>query len=243
MNSKKVKNIGCIGGILLIFVLLCNTNNNPTSFLMRILPPIMIGGTRFYYGNLLFLIAIYFIIKALYKINEWSFLNSGGKRFLCWILVLAFIGVGCEDAVKVYKFFQVGLKAIYLDREKTNLSVKYNTEDKGNQTYRVYEISGYITVENCSNLPTKPFKIRLNNNNLDEDFNFQTCIEEYQNKDQEYLLSPKQKMKIQLDSTIKLEDTNEKYREQGLRQSARRTEFEVVLYSDTEEVIFEEQYK
>lgn len=240
MDLKKVKNLGCIGGILLIFVLLCNTNNNPTSFLMRILPPITIARSRFYYGNLLLLIAIYFLIKTLYKVNEWSFLNHGGKRFLCWILVVAFIGIGCEGMVKIYKSFQTGLKAVYLEREKMNFTVKYHTENENNKPYIVYETSGYITLENCSNAPTEPFRVRLIDMSQDEGSDFQLYMDEYHNKDEEYILSPKQKIKIDFDNVGKREYTSKDDAQEGYIFSGNK--FEVVLYNDTEQVVFDAKY-
>lgn len=238
MKSKGAKNALCVGGLVIIFVLLCNTNNNPTSLLLRIFPPIVNGNSRFYYANIFLMVALYWLLKALYIINKWRFLNNGFKRFVGVLIAISFIGVGCEEAIKVYKSFQTGLDGIYLDREDMNFSVTWKTRHEGDKVYTEYSTDGYIWLENCSRVATKPFKIKLIDTRRDSEVDLQPYMNAYTNSEEQYVLNSKQRKKISLKAAGKIEETHT-YGEAGQMNN---NSFKIVLYTDADGAVFIPKY-
>ncbi|MBE6023030.1 MAG: hypothetical protein E7231_07330 [Cellulosilyticum sp.] len=197
--KKKVNTtmVICLGLLLIIGILLGNTNHNPTSFLLRIIPPFKQGNGEFYYANLVILIVIPFILFDLYKSTNWRFLDSIIKRFVATIVFLCVCGYMNQWGIQFYKSFQSDLDAIYLEREEMGITYNWRCKEKDGKAYTIYNGGAYITLKNCSKKVPQSFKVQLVLNQ-DPDFPVPKVIEKAVSESREIILVPGEIERIQV---------------------------------------------
>lgn len=139
-----------IAPILIVvgMVLLGNTNNNPISFIERILIPIEIGSGTLYYANLFSILLIYYGLKGIYQNKGYSFLKTRGRRILATMLVLLLSMQLSNYGIKLHKSTTDDLNSIYYHRDKNSDGLKLEQKEDGKII-----ITCSIELENCSSNP------------------------------------------------------------------------------------------
>lgn len=227
----------CMSALVVMAILLCNTNNNPNSFILRVLPPYEKDSSKLFYANVIILVLIPFILFDLYKATEWKMINSVPKRLVCMIVfMLLSVNVG-NQVVQLYKSFQKDLNAIYLDRDHMEVSYNWTTkqDDKGKYITH-YSGEAYITLKNCSNKVEQRFKVQLV---IDDQFKEREnpIIEKSLNGQEIFYLRPGETKKIQVFS-IDESQTGQNYGSGGWNGGIAR----VILFNQNDHVVFSERY-
>lgn len=150
--SKKYKIVLCYLGLFLLFLSMTNSNNNPITFLERIIRPVHIGSTTFYPAGLIGMLATYYCLKQLYKLNKNSLINTILRRIIVTFVLLSLFSNLSDFGIQLYKGFSHNLNAIYLNRDKTSIQLEGNQES--------IAINGVITFKNCSNTE-QTFSIKI----------------------------------------------------------------------------------
>lgn len=110
-------------GLILMFVLMGNSNNNPSSYMERIFKPITFGDSTFYYSTIIVMVVIYYCLKGINSEKENYFINSPFSRFIVTIILISgFIWLG-GYSTKFYKSFSNNLNSIYMNRDKTHVKL------------------------------------------------------------------------------------------------------------------------
>ena len=86
--SKKYKIALCYLGLFVLFLSMENNNNNPVTFLERIIRPIHVGSTTFYPAGLIRILAAYYCLKQLDKLNGNSLINTVFRRIIITFILL-----------------------------------------------------------------------------------------------------------------------------------------------------------
>lgn len=212
-----------------------NTNHNAMPWIMRICKPLSINGMTVYWGNIVLVILIYNVFKKFYQLKSWKALNKDWK---CFVWTLVFI-VGCsslgEVGIQGIKSFQEGLKAIYLQRDATGGSLKWEMIESEGKKYKRYTGQVYITVKNCSRKETQQFEIRVEAKNLTNEE-----IEYSFESEESYILEPNEIRRIEIDSfkEEKVEEEEETY-SSGMSNFR---DVKVILHNEDEELVFEKEY-
>ena len=227
----------CLLALFMIMILMCNTNNHPDHFLIRIFPPYEEGNSKFFYANLIVIIIIPFILFDLHKGTQWTFLDSVPKRLFWTIIFIAACTKVSEVSVQVYKSFQGDLDAIYLDREQMGIEYHCHMLEENGKNYNVYDGQAYITLKNCSRKTKQNFKIKLVLKGFYEEER-DTILENAVNTEQIFSLEPGETWRI----PIKFSNVKEKLGEDevGMNGSGKRRIQEAILYNDEQSVYFVE---
>lgn len=234
------RTIICSLALVIIALLLCNTNNNPNTFLVRIIPPYQKGNTTVFISSIVILIVIPFILFDLYKGTEWRFLDSVPKRLLWTIIFLLACAKISESGVQLIKSFQTDLDAIYLDREHMGMQYNWHTIEEEGKVYTVYDGEAYITLKNCSRKKEQQFRVKLNVDDSQRQA-MDPIIKETISESEEFTLQPGEIRRITVCSFDGLKsNTNEK--ELGRGGGKWYSIDEVILHNDEMSVNFIKEY-
>ncbi len=222
---KMQKEILCYLGIIIMFVLLGNSNNTPEVFIEKIFKPIKGNGWIIHYAGLIAIVGIYYCLRQLNEIKERYLIKTTFKRVVATIVLISVFSVMWVYCIQFYKGFFNNLNSIYLDRDKTSVQFSKNE----------YEITvnGTIDVVNCSNSIQK-FRIKIKTPPLAID----GIEEEYISLEEEFEVQPKEEKRLVINKEIK-----PKIIDQGSEYTS--SAFEYVLFNDKDEVVFKgtlEQY-
>ncbi|MGL4373476.1 MAG: hypothetical protein ACRCS6_06810, partial [Turicibacter sp.] len=143
--SDQHKIVICYLGLLIMLILMGNSNNVPEPFAERIFKPIMGDGWAVHYAGILIIFGIYYCLKQLNKIRQNSLVKTGLRRFVVTLVLLNTFSSNWGYCIQIYKGFFNDLNSIYLDRGKTSVQLQ------GHE--RVLNIDGVIALKNCSNEP------------------------------------------------------------------------------------------
>ncbi len=224
--SKNKKRLLCYLGILVIFLLMGNSNNNPDLFVERIFKPIRGDSWRFSYSGLIIILGIYYCLKYLNEIKENSLIKTTFRRFITTILLMLIFHAMWSCCIKFYKGFSKDLNSIYFDREQSLVNFDKN-ESK-------VTVNGIINLKNCSN-STQNFYIKVKSPYLVKD----DIKEEYITLKNEIILNAKENRTLSIDEELKFNRISD-----YSGYSARA--YEYILFNDEDESIFKgkvEEYK
>jgi len=220
--SKKHKIILCYIGIVMVFLLTGNSNNDPTSFMERLFRPINWGVVRFYYGNIFILVGMYFLFKQLYKFKNYKLLNTSLKRIFMLILTLILSSNIWVYFIGFYKSFFNDLNSIYLDRPSTDIKIEGNNS--------ITRITGSIKLKNYSR-KDQNFYIKFRVPNLaKEHLNIK---EDFIKINKFYSLNNRELTIITFDEVVNETDINE-----ANQSYFTSILYEFILYNDSSEVLF-----
>lgn len=186
---EKQKRVICYLLIVVVFILMGNTNNIPEAFVGRIFKPITIDRTTIYYSGLITIGVLYYALKKLNMIKENKFINTGFRRIVVVVVLLECFQLMWGWGIQFYKGFSKDLNSIYLDREKTSMEFNRNEDE-------VF-ICGTISLENCGN-KLQGFKIKIKVPSFIED-NFE---EEYVTINEKYSLHPKEEKEFVIHEAV-----------------------------------------
>ena len=216
--SKKKKRLLCYLGLLVIFLLMGNSNNVPDVFVERIFKPIRGESWRISYSGLIIIVGIYYCLKYLNEIKENSFIKTVSRRIVATILLMVIFPVIWSYPIKFYKGFSKDLNSIYFDREKS--SVNFNgTESK-------VTVNGSINIKNCSNYMQK-FYIKIKTPFLVKD----DIKEDYITLKNEIILNGREETTLYIDEELKY---NRIFNYSGYSTKA----YEYIIFNDGDEAIF-----
>lgn len=204
--------------LILMLILMGNSNNNPSTYIERIFKPINFADGTFYYSTIIVLIIVYYCLKFINNEKENNFINSFLSRMIVSVILISgavWLGTYCT---KFYKIFSHNLNSIYMNRDET--SVAFDFEEKK------LSLNGKISILNCSN-EAKEFSIKIKSPSL---------IKNYINKDYIVLknkvrIHPKEEQNLYIN-----EDFDFDFKDNGAGYSSQA--FEYVLFDDNEEVVF-----
>lgn len=215
---KNKKLIICYIGLILMFILVGNSNNNPSTYIERIFKPITLGSSTFYYSLIIVMVIIYYCLKGINDEKEIYFINSFFSRFIATIILInTFVWLG-EYSTKFYKSFSYNLNSIYMNRDETSVEVDFE-ENK-------LSLNGKISILNCSN-KVQEFSIKIKSpslikNHINEDYIV------LKNKIKIY---PKEEKNLYINEKFDYSTKN-----QGVNSSSQA--FEYILFNDDGDVIF-----
>ena len=216
---KNKKLIICYVGLILMFILVGNSNNNPSTYIERIFKPITVDSGTFYYSLIIVMVIIYYCLKGINDEKENYFMSSFFSRFIVTIILInAFVWLG-GYSTKFYKSFYNNLNSIYMNRDET--SVEVNIEENK------LSLNGKISILNCSN-EVQEFSIKIKSpslikNNINEDYILlKTKVKIY----------PKEERNLYIN-----EEFDYNIKDQGVNGSCQA--FEYILFNDDGEVVFE----
>ena len=222
MNKRKVgKVIACTFVLLVIALLQCNSNNNPHSYICLLCHPNYGGESAFFWENIILLVFMFIMFDRLYSITKWAPLQHFfGKVIAVMIYTLIFTQVG-DDVTKLYKHFQTGLEAIYLQRD--DMRIEVNNKQI---------VDGYFKLENCSN-KEQCFQVEITywDNDSEGEWKLYTYVLE-----EEFFMGPRTTERIEL---------NDFKEEKIVNTSASIStllHFKIRLFNEDESVIFEDEY-
>lgn len=197
---------------------------------------------------------------------QWDILKKARKFFhpaIKQVIILALLGVVLQNAnelgIKVYKSFQKDLNAIYLNREESNIrmgweryyidkesieGMKENREgivesykEAGEEIIVYAQPEGYMKVKNCSRHTVGPFKVHLMIKEDFKAFGMEEALKEYTYElPDEYIIGAGQEEIIRFHNS-KFEEKSLEFRGKG-----HTSVVNVVLISDNEKCVFENQY-
>lgn len=96
--TEKQRKVLCYVGLVIIFILLGNSNNNPTLFAERIFKPIRGDSWSIYYSGLIVIIPFYYILKEFNKNKERKLIKTRFRRIVVVIILILLL--------KIYGFIQ-----------------------------------------------------------------------------------------------------------------------------------------
>lgn len=224
--SKIQKRVLCYLGLVIMFVLMGNSNNVPEIFAERIFKPITGSNWSIHYSGLIVIIGIYYCLKKLNEIGENSLIRTRFRRVIITILLMSLFPAMWVHCIQFYKGFYKNLNSIYLDREKVLVNFQ-GDEDK-------ITVNGRIDIINCSN-DMKSFHIKIKIPSLVKDY----IKEEYIILEDEFKINPKEERTLSIFEELIL-DKETQY--SGYNAKA----FEYIFFNDKDEVIFKgrlEEYR
>lgn len=202
-----------------MFILMGNSNNNPSPYMERIFKPITFGNGIFYYYVIIVMVVIYYCLKGINSEKENYFINSPLFRFIVTIILMnVFIGLGGYGA-KIYKSFSHNLNSIYMNRDETYVEFEYEKNK--------LSLNGKISILNCSN-EVQEFGIKIKSPSL---------VKKFINKDYIVLknkvkIYPKEKRNLHIN-----EDFDYKLKKgEDLGYSSEA--FEYIIFNNDNEVVF-----
>ena len=111
-------------GLLVIFILVGNSNNIPELFIERIFESIRRSNWAIHYSGIIVVVGMYVCLKQLNNIRENTLIKTAFRRMIVmFILFNIFSGIWI-NIIQIYKGFSEDLNAIYLDREKTSVQME-----------------------------------------------------------------------------------------------------------------------
>ena len=216
--SKKQKKLLCYLGLLVIFILMGNSNNVPDMFAERIFKPIRGDSWRISYSGLIIIVGIYYCLKYLNEIKENSLIKTVSRRIVATILLMFIFTAIWSYPIKFYKGFSKDLNSIYFDREKS--LVNFNgTEGK-------VTVNGSINIKNCSNSMQR-FYIKIKTPFLVKD----DIKEDYIALKNEIILNGREETTLYIDEELKY---NRIFKYSGYSTKA----YEYIIFNDEDEAIF-----
>ena len=216
--SNKQKALLCYLGLLVIFILVGNSNNIPELFIERIFESIRRSNWAIHYSGIIVVVGMYVCLKQLNNIRENTLIKTAFRRMIVmFILFNIFSGIWI-NIIQIYKGFSEDLNAIYLDREKTSVQMEGNEE--------TLSINGIIDLKNCSR-DTQMFYIKIKSPSLVE----VATGKDYITLEQKVILYPKERQTIYLNEEMNISNES--------KYSAYSTHaFEYVLFNEEGEVVF-----
>ena len=142
----------CYTLLILMFILMGNSNNNPSPYIERIFKPINFDNGTFYYSTIIVMIVVYYCLKLINNEKENNFINSFLSRIIVAVIFISgsvWLNTYCT---KFYKSFSHNLNSIYMNRDET--SVAFDVEEKK------LSLNGKISIFNCSN-EVQEFSIKI----------------------------------------------------------------------------------
>ena len=215
--SDKQKKILAYLGILISFLLMGNSNNNPQVFADWIFKPLF--GVSWYisYSIIIVSILLYYTLHVINKLKENTLYKTPMRRFLMVIILISIFPSLWQYPIKFYKSFSKDLNSIYLNRDSTNVNF--------NGTKEKLTIEGIINVINCKN-ELESFNIKIKTPALiNENMN-----EEYITLDKEFIVPPKKKIALQINEEINVNVS--KYQWYSVKA------YEYILFNNEGEVVF-----
>ena len=205
-------------GLILMFILMGNSNNNPSPYMERIFKPITFGDSTFYYYVIIVMVVIYYCLKGINSEKENYFINSPFSRFIVTIILISgFIWLG-GYGTKFYKSFSHNLNSIYMNRDGTYVEFDYEKNK--------LSLNGKISILNCSD-EIQEFRIKIKSPSL---------VKKHTNED--YIVL-KDKVKIYPEEKRNLhinEEFDYKLKKEDLGYSGQA--FEYKIFNDENEVVF-----
>lgn len=202
-----------------MFVLMGNSNNNPSPYMERIFKPINLREGIFYYSLIIVVVVIYYCLKGINSEKENYFINSPLFRFIVTIILInVFIDLG-GYGTKFYKSFSHNLNSIYMNRDETYVEFDYEKNK--------LSLNGKISILNCSD-EVQEFRIKIKSPSL---------VKKFINKDYIVLknkvkIYPKEKRNLHIN-----EDFDYKLKKgEDLGYSGEA--FEYIIFNDENEVVF-----
>lgn len=200
-----------------MFVLMGNSNNNPSPYMERIFKPVSFGDTTFYYYVIIVMAVTYYCLKGINSAKENYFINPPFSRFIVTIILISsFVWLG-GYGTKFYKSFSDNLNSIYMNRNETYVEFDYEKNK--------LSINGKISILNCSG-EVQEFSIKIKSPSL---------VAKYTNEDYIVLkdkvkIYPKEKRNLHIN-----EEFDYKLKE-DLGYSGQA--FEYKMFNDENEVVF-----
>ncbi len=219
---KKYKIALCYLGLFLLFLSMGNSNNNPVTFLERIIRPMHVGSMTFYPAGLIGILAAYYCLKQLYKLNGNSLINTAFRRIIVTFILLVVFSNLSDFGTQLYKGFSHNLNAIYLDRNKTSIQLEGDQESLA--------IDGIITFKNCSNTK-QTFNIKIKTPALIREM----INEDYIILENVVTLYPKSIQTLYLNEELKI---NAKNKAESKISWAQTHAFEYIIFNNQDEAIF-----
>ncbi|EHI99960.1 hypothetical protein CDLVIII_3398 [Clostridium sp. DL-VIII] len=143
--------LSCLG-IIILFILMGNSNNVPESFVERIFAPIRGDSWRFSYAGFIIIVGLYYCLKSFNEIRENFLISTSFRRIIITIVLMNIFSAVWVHCIQIYKGFSNDLNSIYLDRENTSVEF-YGDKDK-------LIVKGLMHIVNCSNNAQK-FQIKV----------------------------------------------------------------------------------
>ena len=116
ITNKQRKAI-CYCILAITFILMCNTNNNPEAFIVRIIKPIKSKNGIYYLGGVITLLSTYYTFKYINLIEENRLINTRVKRAVITIILVNIMSKVGVYPVHIFKGFSKDLNSLYLYRE------------------------------------------------------------------------------------------------------------------------------
>lgn len=204
--------------LILMFILMGNSNNNPSPYIERIFKPINFADGTLYYSTIIVMIVVYYCLKLINNEKENNFINSFFSRMIVSVILISgavWLGTYCT---KFYKSFSHNLSSIYMNRDET--SVDFDVEENK------LSLNGKISILNCSN-EVQEFSIKIKSPSF---------MKKYIDKDYVVL---KNKVKIYPREERNLyinEDFDFDIKDNGVGYSIQA--FEYIFFDDNEDIVF-----
>lgn len=216
--SKKQKVIISSIGLLIVFILMGNSNNIPETYADRVFKPISRENATFYYSGIMLMIITVFCLTLLNKVKETKLLKTGVRRVVVTFILIGIFPTMWGGCNIFFKGFSKDLNSIYLYRDRTNVSI-YGDENGVSAFGQVY-------IKNCSN-ETQKFYLKIKVPSIaSEDIN-----EEYFTVKHEFRLPPKEERRISINEELTLHRQDDLF-------GYNATVYEYVLFNDNEQVVF-----
>lgn len=169
--------------ILIVFILMGNSNNIPETFVERVFKPIKVKESTIYYSGIITIGGLYYALMNLNKLKGNRFIKTGFRRIIVTIILLGCFESIWSHCIQFYKSFSQDLNAIYLERKET--FVTFNKND--NQLL----VEGSINVKNCTNKVQRfNVKVRV------PSFIKEDIREEYVTIKKDYTVNPKEEREL-----------------------------------------------
>ena len=217
--TNKHRKAICYCILAITFILMCNTNNNPEAFIVRIIKPIKTQNGIYYLGGVVTLLTTYYTLKYINLIQEKKLIKTRLRRVIVTIILGNIVSIVAIYPTQFLKGVSKDLNSIYLYRD--NSSVVF----QGDKTCE--KINGLIKVKNCgNNLQEFYIKVKVPASVKSK------LGKEYVDIESKYSLKPNEVKEIniyqQLSSADKINNIN----------SYSDNAFEYILYNENDEVIF-----
>ena len=105
----------------LVFILMGNSNNNPSTYMERIFKPIYFKNGIFYYSTIISIMLVYYSLKNINNEKKIKYINSFLSRLIVAIIFMAVSAWLNTYTTKIYKSFSNNLNAIYMNRDETSM--------------------------------------------------------------------------------------------------------------------------
>lgn len=215
---KNKKLVICNILLILMFILMGNSNNNPSTYMERIFKPINFANGIFYYSTIIVIIIVYNCLKNINDEKENYFINSFFSRMIVVVILInGFLWINTYST-KFYKSFSHNLNSIYMDRDET--SVEFDFEENK------LSLNGKISLLNCGN-EVQEFRVKIKSPSL---------VKNHINKDYVVLKNkiqvyPKEERDLYVN-----EDFDFNIKDEGIGYSGQV--FEYVLFDEEGDVVF-----